>query len=132
MQRTFAAILTVYGHQLVASAVQHDHVHLLIRHHPRMLLQTVVTKLKKESVQWLRQIDPEISAQFRWQKGYAVFSVSRNRLGGVKKYLSQQDHYHLMHTIKAEMENLLDHQLQEIQVDYEREVVPSKVAEPFG
>lgn len=130
MQRTFAAILTVYGHQLVASAVQYDHVHLLIRHHPRMLLTSIVSKLKKESVLWLKQIDPEISAQFRWQKGYAVFSVSRNRIGSVRKYLSQQDQYHLLHTIKTEMESLLNFH-QDIELEYEIEAISSKVAEPL-
>lgn len=132
MQRTFAAILTIYGHQLVASAVQHDHVHILIRHHPRMLLPTVISKLKKESVQWLRQIDPELSSQFRWQKGYAVFSVSRNRIGSVRNYLAQQDQYHVLHTIKTEMERLLEVYLQDVSSEYELERAPSKVAEPQG
>jgi len=95
-----------------------------------MLLTSIVSKLKKESVLWLKQIDPEISAQFRWQKGYAVFSVSRNRVISVRKYLSQQDQYHLIHTIKAEMERLLDVHQPELSSDYDSEFISSKVAEP--
>lgn len=108
MQRTFATILTIYGHQMVASAIMHDHIHLLIRQQPRMLLNTMVVRLKKDSTRWLQEIDPEKAPVFRWQKGYAVFSVSRSRTGLVRRYLAHQESYHMRMNLKQEMESLLE------------------------
>lgn len=117
LQRTFASILTVYGHQMVASAVMHDHVHLLVRHHPRMLLNTMLAKLKKDSAQWLQELDPENASAFRWQKGYAAFSVSRSRTGLVRRYLAHQESYHMRINLKQEMESLLELQWDETDIE---------------
>ncbi len=131
MQRTFAAILTVYGHQMVASAVMHDHVHLLVRQHPRMLLNTMLARLKKDSVQWLRELDPEHANAFRWQKGYAAFSVSRSRTGLVRRYLAHQESYHMRTNLKQEMESLLEQRWDEADIEHETAVRSvSIVADP--
>lgn len=108
MQRTFAAILTVGGHQLVASAVLHDHVHILIRQHPRTLLNTLVSKLKRESEHWLHGMDPEHGKVFKWQKGYAAFTVSRSRTGLVRRYLAHQESFHMRVNLKQELDSLLE------------------------
>lgn len=108
MQRTFAAILTVGGHQLVASAVLHDHVHILIRQHPRTLLNTLVSKLKKESEHWLHGMDPEHGTVFKWQKGYAAFTVSRSRTSLVRRYLAHQESFHMRVNLKQELDSLLE------------------------
>ena len=118
MQRTFAAILTVCGHQMVASAVMHDHVHVLIRQQPRMLLNTMVVKLKKDSTKWLQEVDPENASAFRWQKGYAAFSVSRSRTGLVRRYLAHQESYHMRMNLKQEMESLLESRWDEIDIEH--------------
>jgi putative transposase len=131
MQRTFATILTVCGHQMVASAVMHDHVHILIRQHPRMLLHSIVTKLKKESMHWLREIDPERAGAFQWQKGYAAFSVSRSRTGLVRRYLAHQESYHMRMNLKQEMESLLEPRWDENETDHDPAVrTISIVADP--
>jgi putative transposase len=119
MQRNFAAILTIYGHQMVASAIMHDHVHLLIRQQPRMLLNTIVVKLKKDSTIWLQQVDPEHSAAFKWQKGYAAFSVSRSRTGLVRRYLAHQESYHMRMNLKQEMESLLESKWDDVDTEHE-------------
>jgi REP element-mobilizing transposase RayT len=132
MQRTFATILTVCGHQMVASAIMHDHVHILIRQHPRMLLNSLVSRIKKDSAQWLHELDPEHAAVFRWQKGYAAFSVSRSRVGLVRRYLAHQESFHMQMNLKQEMESLLESKWDESDIEHEpvgRAV--SIVAEPI-
>ena len=131
IQRTFASVLTLHGHHLVASAVLHDHVHLLIRQHPRPLLNSLVVTLKKDSRSWLLLLDPERTTAFRWQKGYAAFSVSRSRIGLVRRYLAHQESYHMSTTLKQEMDALLEPRWEEAG---ERETVRSEavsiVADP--
>lgn len=131
MQRTFATILTIYGHQMVASAIMHDHVHLLIRQQPRMLLNTMVVRLKKDSTRWLQEVDPEKATVFRWQKGYAVFSVSRSRTGMVRRYLAHQESYHMRMNLKQEMELLLESKWEDVDTDENASIQPlSIVADP--
>lgn len=132
MQRTFATILTIYGHQMVASAIMHDHIHLLIRQQPRMLLNTMVVRLKKDSTRWLQEIDPEKAPVFRWQKGYAVFSVSRSRTGLVRRYLAHQESYHMRMNLKQEMESLLESKWDDIDTGQDASVQKwSIVADPL-
>lgn len=132
MQRTFATILTIYGHQMVASAIMHDHIHLLIRQQPRMLLNTMVVRLKKDSTRWLQEIDPEKAPVFRWQKGYAVFSVSRSRTGLVRRYLAHQESYHMRINLKQEMESLLESKWDDVDTGQDASVQKwSIVADPL-
>jgi REP element-mobilizing transposase RayT len=130
MMRTFAAIMTVYGHQLMAASVQHDHVHILIRYRPGMLISTLVSKIKKESAIWLKEIDPDRAQAFRWQKGYAVFTVSRTRTPLVRKYIAHQDTYHATVNLKQEMEVLLDTVWEDRDDSAAASVPISMVAEP--
>jgi putative transposase len=133
MQRTFAAILTVCGHQMVSSAIMHDHVHILIRIQPRMLLNTMVAKLKKDSAKWLHELDPDNASAFRWQKGFAAFSVSRSRTGLVRRYLAHQESYHMRMNLKQEMESLLEPKWDEIDIEHDTASgALSIVAEPTG
>lgn len=119
MQRTFAAILTVHGHQMVASAILHDHVHILVRQHPRMLLNTFVSHLKKDSTRWLLELDPTNAQVFRWQKGYAAFSVSRSRTSLVRRYLAHQESYHMRMNLKQEMDSLLESRWDESDIEHD-------------
>lgn len=108
LQQRFAAILTPYGHQMMASHIAHDHVHLLVRYNPRMLIPILVQRLKKESRLWLQEHDPERAHVFRWQKGYAVFSVSRTRTAMVRRYIARQSEFHRANSLNHEMHMLLN------------------------
>lgn len=108
LQQGIASVLTESGHQLMASAVLHDHVHILVRYNPKMLVATMMTRLKKGAKAWLRKLDPSNSEVFRWQRGYAVFSVSRSRTPLVRRYFANQREYHKQFTLAHEMRLLLE------------------------
>lgn len=131
MQRIFAAILTVSGHQLVASAILHDHVHILVRQHPRTLLNSLVVKLKKDSERWLHEMDPDHGTVFRWQKGYAAFTVSRSRTGLVRRYLAHQESFHMRVNLKQELDSLLEPKWDDLDIEHTQPAaLVSIVADP--
>ncbi len=108
LQQTIASVLTAGGHQLMASTVLHDHVHILVRYNPRTLISTMVGQVKRSTAQWLRSFDPANTGAFRWQRGHAIFSVSRSRIFLVRRYLAHQPDYHKQFTLTHEMHMLLE------------------------
>jgi putative transposase len=53
----------------------------------------VVGQLKKSSNDWLREQGGEF-AQFYWQAGYGVFSVSQSAVEEVRAYIRNQREHH--------------------------------------
>jgi REP element-mobilizing transposase RayT len=63
-----------------------DHVHLLVGLKPTHCLSDFMRDLKKSSSTWVAQ---EMGARsFRWQEGYAAFSVSPSARESVRKYIA--------------------------------------------
>ena len=85
-----------------------DHVHLLVRQ-PKVsigaseLLETV----KKQSSKWMKLQD-ERYADFRWQIGYAYFSVDPDRIDGLVQYITNQRIHHQKKGYKKELLQILD------------------------
>ena len=68
-----------------------DHVHLLTTLSRTRTLADFVKEIKRVSARWLHE--KGISG-FKWQAGYASFSVSESRLKHVEKYVSSQKEHH--------------------------------------
>ena len=71
-----------------------DHVHILCnltkKHSPIKVLEEV----KKSSSKWMKEQDQRY-ADFKWQIGYGLFSVSPSHVPAVKNYvLNQEEHHH--------------------------------------
>ena len=77
---------------LLAGGVE-DHVHLLARFGRKLSQAEWVKELKRVSSRWLKEQGRDY-ADFEWQGGYAVFSVSCSNLEAVKEYIAGQEEHH--------------------------------------
>jgi putative transposase len=53
----------------------------------------VVEEAKTETTKWLKKQSSSL-ADFHWQSGYGIFSVSESNCGQVKHYIAHQDEHH--------------------------------------
>ena len=70
-----------------------DHAHLLFVMTRTETLSDVVGQVKKSANDWLRSRGPQF-ANFYWQGGYAVFSVSQSAVDEVREYIRNQREHH--------------------------------------
>ena len=76
-----------------------DHIHMLIRIRPAHSAAEIVRVVKTNSSRWLRE---KHSAEFAWQTGYGVFSVSESSVAAVTKYIAGQQEHHKKHSFQEE------------------------------
>ena len=82
-----------------------DHVHLLVGLKATHCLADIVRELKKSGTRWMR--DEMGLDNFRWQEGYAGFSVSASLRGQVKAYIANQEEHHRIKTFREELVEIL-------------------------
>ena len=63
-------------------------------------------ELKRVSNQWLKEQAAEL-AEFQWQAGYGIFSVSQSNLDQVRAYVADQEQHHHKMTFQDELRALL-------------------------
>lgn len=83
-----------------------DHVHVLARLGRTVAQADWVKELKRVSNQWLKTQGPEF-ADFTWQGGYAVFSVSQSNVERVRTYVARQEEHHRKMGFQDELRALL-------------------------
>jgi len=83
-----------------------DHVHLLCRFGRTVAQADWVKEMKRVSNLWLQQQAPAF-ADFKWQGGYADFSVSSSNLDQVRQYIENQEEHHRKLTFQDELRALL-------------------------
>ena len=83
-----------------------DHVHLLARFGRTITQAEWVKELKRVSNLWLKE-QGRMYADFRWQGGYADFSVSQSNLERVKRYTGNQEEHHRKLNFQDELRALL-------------------------
>ncbi len=76
-----------------------DHVHMLVRIRPKHSPAEIVRAVKANSSRWVRK---KWDADFAWQTGYGVFSVSESNVGEVTKYIAEQEEHHRKHSFQEE------------------------------
>ena len=81
------------GAEAIAIGGIEDHVHLLARVPPTIAPADLVKHVKGSSS---HVVNPEHGrrAEFRWQGGYGVFSVSRQHLARIRRYVLNQEEHH--------------------------------------
>ena len=80
-----------------------DHVHMLVRIRPSHAPAEIVRIAKTNSSRWVR----ERSANFSWQTGYGVFSVSESSVSAVMKYIARQEEHHKKQSFQDEFRAFL-------------------------
>jgi REP element-mobilizing transposase RayT len=89
-----------------------DHVHILARLGRTIAPASWVKEVKRSSNQWLKQ-QGSAYADFQWQAGYAVFSVSQSNVPAVSQYIARQPEHHRSMSFQDELRTLLSkHQIE--------------------
>jgi putative transposase len=84
-----------------------DHVHILFNQARTVAMSTVVEEVKKSSSKWIKTQGSEF-ANFSWQAGYGVFSVSESNAQMVRDYIAKQQEHHRRATFQDEYRLLLE------------------------
>jgi REP element-mobilizing transposase RayT len=75
-----------------------------------MAVAELVNVLKSTSSKWVRgqaELDPTF-AEFAWQAGYGVFSVSESQCESVRRYVTNQEIHHARMEFQDEYRLLLE------------------------
>lgn len=83
-----------------------DHVHLLVALKATHRLSDFMRELKKSSSAWVSEEIGERS--FRWQEGYAAFTVSASARESAQKYIACQEGHHRLKTFREELIEFLE------------------------
>ena len=82
-----------------------DHAHLLLSLNPAMSVANAVQLIKTSSSGWMTE---STRKDFKWQEGYAAFSVSVSNLESVKHYINHQEEHHRKMDFATEWKLLLE------------------------
>lgn len=83
-----------------------DHIHLLIAHPRTCAPSDLVQEIKTGSSKWLNTKGARY-AQFHWQSGYGIFSISPSHRPALEDYIGNQAEYHRGVTFQGEYQRLL-------------------------
>ena len=83
-----------------------DHVHMLIALKPTHRLSDIMREVKRSSSVWIAET-LEIK-HFRWQEGYAAFSVSASAINSVTSYIVNQAKHHQIRGFDEELAEFLE------------------------
>ena len=88
-----------------------DHIHLLLGTPPTIAVSDAIRRVKANSSKWINERADQ-SMKFRWQTGYAAFTVSASQRELVRRYIETQGDHHLRRNFKEEFIELLErHQI---------------------
>ncbi len=91
--RSIAATCEELGTEIVALGGVEDHVHLLACLPATLTIADVVKQVKGSSAHLMtHKVAPDTF--FKWQGGYAAFSVSLGHLEVVRDYIARQKEHH--------------------------------------
>ena len=83
-----------------------NHIHALIMAKPTMEPSRIALFIKGDSSRWICETIRDL-ADFGWQDGYVIFSVSKSKVGAVVKYIQDQRGHHASETFEAEYERIM-------------------------
>jgi putative transposase len=83
-----------------------DHAHLDLEIPVSQRACDMVASIKGNSARWLKERWPHLK-DFRWQKGYYLFSVSCRNADALRRYIDTQPSHHQRFGLVQEMEALL-------------------------
>jgi putative transposase len=92
-------------HSITVGGVS-DHVHILCNLTKKHAPMKVLEVLKKDSSKFLKTLGPAF-ADFHWQDGYGLFSVSPSHLEAVRNYILNQEQHHRKETFQEELLRVL-------------------------
>lgn len=76
-----------------------DHIHVLCQLSKNLAACKLVEEIKKGSSKWMKENGV---AEFAWQSGYGLFSVSQSNTDAVREYIERQPEHHKKRDFKDE------------------------------
>lgn len=92
---------------LLKSGSVSDHIHLLIAHPRTTAPSELVQDIKTGSSKWLKTKGARY-ANFQWQAGYGIFSISPSHRSVLEQYIANQVEHHRKVTFQEEYRRLLN------------------------
>ena len=80
-------------------------VHILAPLSRKSAIKDVIEEAKTETTKWLKKQSPRL-ADFHWQGGYGIFSVSESNVEPVKLYIANQEQHHAQMSFQDEYRTL--------------------------
>lgn len=90
---------------LIVGGVE-DHVHILCRFGRKQSIADFIRDMKRDSSKWIKSRDPSL-AEFEWQDGYGVFSISPSHVDALRRYIADQETHHQNVSFQDEFRKLL-------------------------
>ena len=92
---------------LLRSGSVGDHIHLLIAHPRTCAPSELVLAIKTGTSRWLKTKGGRY-ADFHWQSGYGIFSISPSHRQALEHYIGNQAEHHRIVTFQEEYRRLLE------------------------
>jgi len=83
-----------------------DHIHIACALGKTISTSKLVEEIKKSTSKWIKTKDIAL-ANFYWQSGYGIFSISATHLDALKFYIANQETHHKILTFQDEFIRLL-------------------------
>jgi REP element-mobilizing transposase RayT len=93
--------------RVVCAGGTRDHIHLYLDHPPSISLADLVHLIKAGTSRWIHASYPH-RREFKWQSGYAAFSVTPREDGAVQAYIREQEVHHRERAFYSEYVGLLE------------------------
>ena len=103
IHRCIASEAEKCGCAVVAIGGMPDHIHVLVKYPATISIAELVKRMKGISSALANDLHKH-SELFRWQEGYAVFSVNRSHQKAVCDYVRNQKQHHAEGSIHADWE----------------------------
>jgi hypothetical protein len=84
-----------------------DHVHIVCNLTKKYPSIKVLETVKKESSKWLK-VESDLLADFHWQDGYGLFSLSPSHLEAARTYVLNQEEHHKAESYQEELLRILE------------------------
>jgi len=85
--------IKILNGRVFSTSDTNDHLHLLFKYSPDISLADILQKLKANSSGWLKT-NNKIPSNFSWQEGYSAFSVSKENVSNVCRYIESDASRH--------------------------------------
>ena len=80
-------------------------------------MSEAIREIKASSSRWMKNSASGINNKFKWQSGYAAFTVSHSRLNEVHEYINIQEEHHRKMSFREEYKKFL----QRNEIDFDEE-----------
>jgi putative transposase len=84
-----------------------DHIHILCSISKNLAPSKIIEEVKTSSSKWMKTQGRQF-ADFYWQRGYGIFSVSVSNIEEVKKYILKQQEHHRKMSFQEEFRKFLE------------------------